>query len=84
MQWTLIEFTVTDEERGSLAETLQEQLSPVGGWYCDFRNDEETYVVFHRRLFRYRRDDDATREQAKNYGRSVGVPEAQLDWPSAS
>lgn len=74
--WTLLEFTVSDDDVERLAETLQEQLSPIGGWYCDFRNDEETHVVFH-----HRRGDDTAREEAKNYGRTVGVPEPQLDWP---
>jgi hypothetical protein len=33
------------------------------------------------RVFRYPRGDSAGRAQAAAYGRSVGVPENQLDWP---
>jgi hypothetical protein len=32
-------------------------------------------------VFRYRRDDPSGRLAAVEYGRRVGVPEQQLDWP---
>jgi hypothetical protein len=41
----------------------------------------ERFVVFPGRFFRYPRGDKAGRAQAQSYGRSFGVPEAQLDWP---
>jgi len=44
---------------------------------------DETFVVFADRIFRYRRGDPAGRAAAERHGRSVGVPEAQLDWPEA-
>jgi hypothetical protein len=31
-------------------------------------------------VFRYPRGDAAGRDKAKEYARSAGVPEAQLDW----
>jgi hypothetical protein len=37
--------------------------------------------VFSGRVFRYPRGDLAVPAKAEEYGRSVGVPEAQLDWP---
>jgi hypothetical protein len=37
-------------------------------------------VVFPGKIFRYRRGDQAGREEAQARGRSVGVPEQQLDW----
>jgi hypothetical protein len=37
--------------------------------------------VFADRTFRYRRGDRVGRGEAIEYGRSVGVPEVQLDWP---
>ena len=39
------------------------------------------FVSVRRPVFRYPRGDRAARAQAEEYGRSVGVPEAQLDWP---
>ncbi len=79
--WTLIEFEVRDEDADRLAGTLERVLREAGGWYCDFRSDDETFVVFAGRTFRYARGDQLGRAAAVDYGKSVGVPDAQLDWP---
>jgi hypothetical protein len=79
--WTLLEFEVEDEEVDRLTVVLEAALQAAGGWYCDFRSDDETVVVFAGRSFRYRRGEPVGRATAIEYGRSVGVPEAQLDWP---
>jgi len=79
--WTFIEFEADDGEADRLIAVLERALSREGGWYCDFRNDAETFVVFADRSFRYPRGDHAGRAAAAEYGRSMGVPEAQLDWP---
>jgi hypothetical protein len=81
LTWTFIEFTVEDRATTDLVEALSRSLDPTGGWYCDFRTAEETFVVFAGRVFRYLRGDVQGRAVAEEYGRSVGVPAAQLDWP---
>ncbi len=81
LTWTFIEFEVQDQLLIDLVEALSGSLDPEGGWYCDFRSVEETFVVFAGRVFRYARGEATGRSQAEAYGRSVGVPEAQLDWP---
>ena len=78
--WTFIAFEAPDEDAESLAEVLSEALEPVGGWYCDFRTAEDTFVVFGGRSFRYGRGDREARTEVEAYARSVGVPEAQVDW----
>jgi hypothetical protein len=79
--WTFVEFEVRDEDAERLADWLERSLRHSGGWYCDFRSNDETFVVFAGRTFRYPRADESRRAAAVEYGRSVGVPEAQLDWP---
>ena len=81
LTWTFIEFTVEDQVLADLVEALSRSLDPAGGWYCDFRTTEETFVVFAGQVFRYVRGDVQGRAEAEAYGRSAGVPEAQLDWP---
>jgi hypothetical protein len=78
--WTFIAFDVPDESAPSLADALSEALESAGGWYCDFRTAEETFVVFAGQTFRYRRKDATGRAQAAAHARQVGVPEAQIDW----
>jgi hypothetical protein len=74
----------TDDRRvraEDLAQVLSHVLERDGGWYCDFRSNNEVFVVFCDRVFPYRRGDPAARSTAEDYARSVGVPESQLDWP---
>jgi hypothetical protein len=79
LTWTFIEFEIPDDDAEVLASALSEVLE-LGGWYCDFRSDKETFVVFANRVFRYARGDRSGRAEAEGYARSVGVPEAQIDW----
>jgi hypothetical protein len=79
--WTVIEFEVAADSAAGLAEVLSGVISPDGGWYCDFRSAEQVFVVFGGRIFRYPRGDREARAAAEAYGRSAGVPDAQLDWP---
>jgi hypothetical protein len=79
-EWTFIEFSVKAEEADALASALSKALRREGGWYCNFNSDHQVVVVFHGRVFRYKPGDRASRAEAEQYARSVGVPESQLDW----
>jgi hypothetical protein len=77
--WTLIEFEAPTSSSDALAGELADSLlSP--GWYANWNSDTEATVVFPGKIFRYPRGDRAGREEAQAHGRSVGVPEPQLDW----
>jgi hypothetical protein len=80
LTWTFIEFEVEEHAVTDLVGALCRSLDPAGGWYCDFRTTLETFVVFAGHFFRYPRGDGLGRAEAEAYGRSVGVPAAQLDW----
>jgi hypothetical protein len=79
--WTFIDFEAADEDAELLASALARALQGSGGWYCDFRSDSETFVVFADRSFRYPRGDTAGRAVATEYARAAGVPDEQIDWP---
>ncbi len=79
--WTFIHFRSPAADAGRLAGALSDALDPSGGWYCDFRTASDTFVAFAGRVFRYPRGDRRRRAEVEEYARSVGVPEAQLDWP---
>jgi hypothetical protein len=72
--------TAPEERAEELASALSAALSAEGGWYADFRSGGEHAVVYAGRIFRYEVGDAAARDEAVAYGRSVGVPEAQVDW----
>jgi hypothetical protein len=77
--WTFIEFVVADASAGLFADRAAAALAP-GPWYCDLHSDDEVVVVFADRVFRYARGDSRARRDVEAHARSVGVPEAQVDW----
>jgi len=78
--WTFLDFEAPDEQAETLAAALAAALLPDGGWYADFQTDDEHFVIFANRVFAYVKGDAIGRDEATAYGRSVGVPEHQLDW----
>jgi hypothetical protein len=78
-QWTLLRFALPDSEADRLASALASALER--GWYVDFHTATETFVVFARRIFRYRSGDRTGRAEAEAYARTLSIPDPQLDWP---
>lgn len=79
-RWTLLDFTAAELEAQRLADQLASCLSSTGGWYTDFHTATDTFVIFANKVFRYPRGQAEGRRAAQDYGRTVGVPEQQLDW----
>jgi hypothetical protein len=78
---TFIDFEAGDADADPIASALAGALEPEGAWCADFRAGTDHVVVFANRVFRYRSGDTAGRAGAVAYGRTVGVPDHQLDWP---
>lgn len=78
--WTLIDFTCDPDDVATFAEQLASALDD-GPWYVDLATDTTKFVVFAGRQFAFTRNDSAANQQAIEYARSIGIPEAQLDWP---
>jgi hypothetical protein len=78
-QWTLLRFELPDSEADRLASALASALEH--GWYVDFHTATDTFVVFAKRIFRYRSEDRTGRAAAEAYARTLSIPDPQLDWP---
>ncbi len=76
--WTAQSFTVADEQAQAVSEALRLALKP--GWYINPSTALHVSVIFPERIFKYIQGDQHQRENAREYGRSLGIPEAQLDW----
>ena len=79
-RWTFIGFEMDDDRAPAVADALAQALDGDGGWYCNFSTADEAWVVFRGRVFRYAIGDAQGRAAAQAFGRSLGVPEPQLDW----
>jgi hypothetical protein len=78
--WTFLGFEADDDVADPLARSLAGALLAEGGWYADFTVGDDHMVVFAGKIFRYRLGDQTGRAAAVEYGRTVGVPDHQLDW----
>ncbi|MFF9808552.1 hypothetical protein ACF1G5_26145 [Streptomyces coeruleorubidus] len=79
-RWTILDFTGEEADAEPLAEQLAACLSPTGGWYVNYNTATEAFVVFPGEVFRYPRGRAQGRRRAQDHARSLGIPEAQLDW----
>ena len=60
-------------------DALSKVLESIG-WYANFSSPTETYIVYPGRVFRYPRREPQGRAEAQAFGRTLGIPEHQLDW----
>lgn len=73
--WHLHKVAVTRAEIENVARILED-----GPWYADFYDEERTVVVFRNKVFEFASGDEEAAKPALNYGRSLGIPEDQLDF----
>jgi hypothetical protein len=79
-QWALLDFAAEEDQAGPLAEQMASALAHTGGWYVNYNTTAEAFVVFPGKVFRYPRGQAEGRDTAQAHGRSIGIPEPQLDW----
>jgi len=73
-RWHLYYVHATDSQINALLRLVKP------GWYCHFWRDDDLVVVFHRKKFSMLTTDKSTWKDAVAYGRSVGIPEKELDF----
>lgn len=81
--WTVVTFETTlgpDALASKFSEIIDDQPAL---WYTHFRAGEDMFVIFPRKVIRYRAGDTAGKTQAQEYARSIGVPGRQIDWDEA-
>jgi hypothetical protein len=77
--WTALSFEVEDAYADATANVLCRALKPHG-WYINASSEMDVYVIFPNKVFKYTKGDITQREAAKRFGRSIDIPERQLDW----
>ncbi len=86
VRWTLHTVAIPAERADSVADEISRNLDPShgGSWYADFRNDRLHYIVFLNKVFKIDTGSKQQYEEVRKYGRSLGIPEHQLDFTSPS
>jgi hypothetical protein len=76
--WNAIFVEGFEEKIDEIASKLSQTILPK--WYANISDATTEYVIFHGQVFSHRKGDKADAAEAIEYGRSVGIPEHQLDW----
>ena len=76
--WTAIYVEGAEEDIENVADIISNSI--LDKWYANLSIAATEYVIFHKKIFSYSKGDDDKKQKAKIYGKSIGVPEHQLDW----
>jgi hypothetical protein len=75
--WTLYKIESNQKDIEKVIKQLQENM--VEGFYFHFYSGEELIVVFNHKIFKVKTDKSTWGEIIK-YGKSLNIPEQQLDF----
>lgn len=78
-EWTLLRVGVEESEINKVIRLIQKYLVTEPAYYAHFYRKEELVAVFPRKIF-YLTPSKETWKPAVDYGKSVGIPEEELDF----
>ncbi len=80
-QWTLHTIEVIENKIDMVSKKLSKSFDPKHpDWYADLKNDQFHYIIFANKVFKVGLSDPKLYLAAKEYGKSIGIPEYQLDF----
>ncbi len=77
--WTAISFEADEDLADEIAAAFSRALQPEG-WYLNYAFANKVYVIFPKKVFKYLRGNQRARQQAIRFGRTLNIPNSQLDW----
>lgn len=76
--WTAIFIEGNEEKIDTIAKKISNSILPR--WYANVSNNTTEYVIFNEKIFKHKKGNKEEAKEAISYGKSVGIPEHQLDW----
>ncbi len=78
LNWILHSVLIDQKQIDLLAKSLDE-----GPWYIHLweQGMDDIIVIFKNKIFNIKYSDKKTWSEAVAYGKSIGIPEEQLDFP---
>jgi len=81
LQWTIHKVEFPEEKADWIAEEISKSIDAKHPtWYADFKNDTHHYIVFLLKVYKVDLTDQSQYDEVKKHGRSLGIPEQQLDF----
>ncbi|AJA47058.1 hypothetical protein CPAST_c09580 [Clostridium pasteurianum DSM 525 = ATCC 6013] len=74
-RWHMYEVNVSKEEIGELSKHI------IGDWYMHFWENTNIVAIFKDKIFEFDYENKSTWDKVLKYGRSLGLPEGELDFP---
>jgi hypothetical protein len=76
--WVLHDVLIDEDKISRLSKCLDD-----GPWYIHVwkQGEDGVKVIFKDKIFTIQYSDKSTWADAVNYGKSIGIPEQQLDFP---
>ena len=76
--WILHSIQIDESRLKELSEALNDEP-----WYIHLweQGKDDVIVIFKNKIFRIKFSDKSTWVEAMNYGKSIGIPVEQLDFP---
>ncbi|MBI2103585.1 hypothetical protein HYT59_01115 [Candidatus Woesebacteria bacterium] len=73
-RWHLVTVLATEKNIKKLSKNIK------NAWYAHFWNGDDLIAVFPNKVFRFKHSNISTWKEAVDYGKSLGIPEEQLDF----
>lgn len=77
--WTLLRVSVSENEINNVVKLIQKSLVTKSTYYAHFYRNRKLIIVFPQRTFTLTPNRE-TWKPAIEYGKSVGIPEEELDF----
>lgn len=74
-RWHLYKVEIDKADIDALSGQLKSEK-----WYMHFWNGDGVIAVFPNKVYEFQYSDKSTWKDAVEYGRSIGIPEGQLDF----
>jgi len=76
--WTAITFEGDIKDIKKISKKLSEAIKSK--WYLNIGTPDKEIVIFHNKIFEHKKENKKEKEKVKKYGKSIGIPECQMDY----
>ena len=76
--WNAITFEGNMNKIKEISQKMSQAIKPK--WYLNIGTPDKETVIFHNKIFEYKKGDEKEKEKSIKYGKSIGIPKCQMDY----